>query len=229
MPSDAQRAFDQSHSNDIVEDVVRIASAPAPAAFFTRYGLAAHSSSSRSALLIANGWDNVRRAFSTYSSKLGSRWASRFSTGAWPVLYTAENVTTAVAEKGYWLQKSFFSKVSSPSHTPCIEIHLRVEGSTRSFLHLLYDFCHLVDPVDYKFCHDLASLAVDAHLDCVMVPSARRLSGKNLPIFKLQAVRDVRQVNSSRFELRNGEIFYETRGYSEQLRIDEVYKSVKFS
>ena len=112
---------------------------------------------------------------------------SRFSDGSFPVFYSSLDIGTAEAESMHHLPRyagrpkrrrtMFFRRFSC-----------RFEGVEKDLRPQLGEWPHLVHSNDYTFCNLLGEEARVSGIDGVVAPSARRLGGANLPVFRRHAL-----------------------------------------
>ena len=115
------------------------------------------------------------------------KFRTRFSDGSFPVFYSSLEPETAEAELKYWFPKyagqpttvrtAFYSRFSC-----------RFDGSIKDLRPMSEAWPDLTHDSDYGFCNGLGTEAVDSDLDGLLTPSARRLNGTNLPVFKRRAI-----------------------------------------
>ncbi|MBS0339446.1 MAG: RES family NAD+ phosphorylase [Proteobacteria bacterium] len=122
---------------------------------------------------------------------------SRFTDGTIPVLYTAREVETAIAEKARWIS-------ALPGATAYQQLlRIEVEGQTK-------DLCTL-DPRPecltgeaatgaYELCFAVAKEAVAEGLDGFHTPSARRHDGVCTPVIRRQAIKTMVLQRHVRFD-----------------------------
>ncbi|MCY4614681.1 MAG: RES family NAD+ phosphorylase [Nitrospira sp.] len=112
---------------------------------------------------------------------------TRFSDGSFPIFYSSLEPETAEAERKYWFQK-FAGQPTNPRTAYYSRFSCRFDGSTKDLRPLHKDWPSLTHDSDYGFCNRLGNEAVASGLDGLLTPSARRLNGTNLPVFKRHAV-----------------------------------------
>lgn len=202
------------------ERTVRIALAPPPVDAMSSYGLSGSSSASGAIDLIAAAFSNAEYVLGS------SKTTSRYSNGDWPVLYTATSVDTAVAEKGYWINISIFSKSVHPDQVECIEYTVSFEGVGVSFVDKVADTPQLVHPTDYSYCWLVAKEARDKNVDFLVVPSARRIGGVNVNLFRKTPVFEIDACIFGFFRATGGGVIeYFSDSLCCPLTIDKVFQT----
>lgn len=118
--------------------------------------------------------------------------SGRYSNGMWPVLYTAEDIDTAVVERGYWVFHGAAVKVRKDKVFPHVQYTMELSGICSSAFKPdgSYD-PQFVHPSDYSFCHGFAETAIGGGVDYLRVPSARSGKGVCLPVLKETSARFV--------------------------------------
>ncbi len=112
-----------------------------------------------------------------------SKGKSRYSNGAYPVLYTATTEEVAFVEKGYWVIEYVLKPMKIDISLPPYVLYKVVVSGTFEE-HAIDDDLRIVHPSDYAFCHAIGQQAVaDGHAYLV-VPSARVVSGICVPVFR---------------------------------------------
>ena len=128
-------------------------------------------------------WSNLDHVLTN-----GSR--TRFSRGKIGVAYTATEVETAVFEKGYWVNQLIFKKPNTADAVEVLEFNFDVNGKSRDYTSApLYD-PELTNPDtdQYEHCHKVSDDCIEAELDFIKAPSARRNQGVNIPLFRKNAL-----------------------------------------
>lgn len=114
---------------------------------------------------------------------------SRFSDGSFPVFYSSLDTKTAEAESRYHLPRY----AGRPAHSRTMffrRFSCRFEGVEIDLRPKLGEWPDLVHSSDYTFCNRLGEEARIAGIDGILAPSARRLGGTNLPVFRRRALSD---------------------------------------
>ncbi|MDO6962971.1 RES family NAD+ phosphorylase [Rhizobium alvei] len=200
------------------ETTVRIALAPMPVNALSSYGLPGSSQAGGSVDLMTAAFSNAEYVLG------GSKSASRYSNGEWPVLYTATSVDTAVSEKGYWVYTSIFSKSARPTEVECIEYQVTFEGVGLSLVNAVADKPELVHPTDYSYCWRVAKEAREKNIDFLFAPSARRKGGVNVNLFRKTAVFEIGSCAAGSFLLGDGGVIkYISNSTRCDLVIDDVF------
>lgn len=112
---------------------------------------------------------------------------TRFSDGSFPVFYSALEPETAAAEIKYWFVK-FAGTPTRPRTAYYSRFSCDFDGSTKDLRPKHEDWPDLTHDNDYRFCNSLGAEAMDAELDGLVTPSARRSDGTNLPVFRRRAI-----------------------------------------
>ena len=140
--------------------------------------------------------------------RLGRIMATRYSNGSYPVFYSALDPATATAEVAHWFRKGFGGRPVSQRSAYYQRFSCLFEGKAKDLLDKQSEWPDLVHDSDYTFCNRIGAEAVRLELDGLVVPSARREHGSNLPVFKRSAIRDPVSQDLVKFTLdpRTGEI-----------------------
>jgi hypothetical protein len=137
-------------------------------------------------------FQNVVSSDVKYAFRKGVPYAvSRYSDGTWPVLYTAREPETAIAEVSYHSRKEWMKIRSKNSVT---------YRQARKLMYALKVDCGLqsvIAPVDaltgadastYGKCHEVARQALGDGYSSLCVPSARRQNGLCVPVFSAHII-----------------------------------------
>lgn len=136
--------------------------------------------------------------------------ATRYSDGSYPVFYSALDPATAKAEVAHWFSnfggRPQGQRSAYYQHFTCL-----FEGKEKDLRDKRSEWPELVHDSDYTFCNRIGAEAVRLELDGLVVPSARRENGSNLPVFKRCAIRDPKSQGLVKITLdpRTGEIAIE--------------------
>ena len=127
-----------------------------------------------------------------FPEELPKKFPGRFSNGMFPVLYFAIDEKTAEAEACYWHCTLLMRGKKYPIHRVLFSCEFSGPiKNLRSFVcpKLIQD-----EDVDdgYQFCRRLGEEAAEEGLYGLLVPSARRKVGTNLPVFSRKALSDLR-------------------------------------
>ena len=113
----------------------------------------------------------------------------RFSDGTWRVFYTALEVETAEAERGYWCLGEIQSDPPAQRHFHYRELRCRLQGEAFDIKAKLVDWPFLVgDQSAYPQCQNVARSGIEADADALIAPSARKDGGTTIPVFKRTAL-----------------------------------------
>lgn len=114
-------------------------------------------------------------------------YATRFSDGSFPVLYTSLEAETAENEIKHWFLKFAGSpagqRTAYYSRFACDFI-----GTAKDLRPERPKWPGLTHDSDYLFCNRLGVEAVNLRLDGLLTPSARRTTGTNLPVFARRSI-----------------------------------------
>lgn len=116
--------------------------------------------------------------------------ATRYSDGSHPVFYSSLDPETAKAEVAHWFREVFGGRPQGQRSAYYQRFTCLFEGGEKDLRDKQSEWPELVHDSDYTFCNRIGAEAVRLELDGLVVPSARRESGSNLPVFKRPAIRD---------------------------------------
>ena len=120
--------------------------------------------------------------------------SSRYSDGTFPVFYASLEAQTSEEEQKYW-----FRQLSTVSPHPVLfyqRFKCDFEGSIKDLRPRQDEWPELTHSTDYTFCNRLGLAAGQSGLDALMVPSARRPGGTNVPVFARRALSNARQLET---------------------------------
>ena len=174
--------------------VYRLASIVRDDEFFEELGLDARSRQELKDLLEASGGlESLEEVFDApFRRKRHLGIATRYSDGSFPVFYSSLDSETAEAEVAHWFMKSFRGRPASSRTAYYQRFACSFEGTEKDLRKKRNDWPELVHSDDYTFCNQIGAEAVHLGLDGIVVPSARRESGSNVPVFRRQAVSNPR-------------------------------------
>ena len=109
--------------------------------------------------------------------------ASRFTDGTFPVFYASLESETAESEARHHLAIRLAEKPASSSTSYYVKFRCSFHGEVKDIRKMQDDWPGLVHKDGYKFCNSLGVEATMAGLDGLVVPSARRRGGTNVPVF----------------------------------------------
>lgn len=119
--------------------------------------------------------------------------SSRFSDNSFPVLYSSLESQTAEAELKYrTINLQPWGRPKKPRTFYYSKFKFDFRGTVKD-LRDQQASCPELTSDDYAYCNKIGALAVHLGLSGLLVPSARRRGGTNLPIFELQAISDHRE------------------------------------
>ncbi len=118
---------------------------------------------------------------------------SRFSDGSFPVGYFSLEAETAEAEVRYWFCKRFAGKPSEHRTAWYSRFTCDFRGHAKDLRPLQTMWPDLMHRDDYTFCNRLGAEAATEGLDGLLVPSVRRSSGTNVPVFARRALSNARE------------------------------------
>jgi RES domain len=108
---------------------------------------------------------------------------SRFSDGTFCVKYTSLELATAETEVRHWLpQRAAGTRTPTQFHYSADSYQF--SGITKDLRSMSGTWPGLTHPTDYGFCTQLGKEAIAHGLDSLVTPSARRVEGSNLPVFR---------------------------------------------
>jgi len=122
---------------------------------------------------------------------------TRYSDGSVPVVYSSVDDETSIVERFHWA----FDGIDEPEDYGPFYVRLEVleidfSGQIRDLTDKCPPCIELVHPNDYGSCIEIGRLAADDGVDGLLVPSARRTGGVNVPLFRGEHVGNVRNVKS---------------------------------
>ena len=134
--------------------------------------------------------------------------ATRYSNGSYPVFYSSLDPETAKAEVSHWFRKVFGGSPQGQRSAYYQRFTCLFEGEEKDLRDKQSEWPDLVHDSDYTFCNRIGAEAVWLELDGLVVPSARRESGSNLPVFKRPAISDPKSQGLVKITLnpRTGEV-----------------------
>lgn len=136
---------------------------------------------------------------------------TRYSNGCYLVFYSALDTKTAEAEVAHWFKKDFGGRPQGQRSAYYRCFTCLFEGQEKDLRDKQSEWPELVHDSDYTFCNRIGAEAVRLELDGLVVPSARRENGSNLPVFKRSAIRNPESQNLVKITLdpRTGAISIE--------------------
>ena len=111
---------------------------------------------------------------------------TRFSDGSFPVFYCAVDAETAEAEARHGFCKLAGGRGGRRAWYRCFACDF--DGTVKDLRQKLAEWCELTHDTDYGFCNALGAEAKREGLDGLLVPSARRSGGTNVPVLKRSAI-----------------------------------------
>ncbi len=118
---------------------------------------------------------------------------TRYSDGTFPVGYFSVEAETAEAEVHYWLCSKFIGKPSEERKAWYSRFTCHFGGDAKDLQSMREVWPNLTHRSNYSFCNELGARAVADGLQGLVVPSARKLGGTNVPVFAKEALRNPRQ------------------------------------
>ena len=113
---------------------------------------------------------------------------TRFSDGYIQVYYSALEIDTAVSEVRYWLEKELHIGANSTTANYRI-LEALFDGHVKDLRTVIEQIPFLTGD-DYEACNLIAAEVIDDNsLDALLVPSARRIGGTCIPIFRRSALK----------------------------------------
>lgn len=108
---------------------------------------------------------------------------SRYSDGTIPVFYGSLESKTAESEVKHRLLIRISVDERDLETAYYVRFRCLFSGTVKDLRAMERDWPDLVHDTDYKFCNSLGTAAKEAGLDGLLVPSARRIGGTNMPVF----------------------------------------------
>ena len=172
--------------------IYRLANLPQDDEFLAELGLDALGEQELRALLAAAGYETSLEELCDAPFRLKRRlgMATRYSNGSYPIFYSSLDPETAMAEVAYWFRKGFGGSPQGQRSAYYQRFTCLFEGKEKDLRDKQSEWPELVHDSDYTFCNRIGAEAVRLELDGLVVPSARRERGSNLPVFKRPAIRD---------------------------------------
>ena len=160
--------------------------------FLAELGLDALGEQELKELLVAAGYETSLEDLcdAPFRPKRRLGMATRYSAGSYPVFYSSLDPKTAEAEVEYWFSKGFGGSPQGQRSAYYQRFTCLFEGEEKDLRDKQSEWPDLVHDSDYTFCNRIGAEAVRLELDGLVVPSARRESGSNLPVFKRPAISD---------------------------------------
>ena len=112
---------------------------------------------------------------------------TRFSDGTYSVFYSSLESETAKAEVRHSFPK-YAGNPTAPRTAYYSRLSCRFDGSVKDLRPMRAAWSGLTHDSDYSFCNGLGTESVASDLDGLLVPSARRPDGTNLPVFNRRAI-----------------------------------------
>lgn len=116
---------------------------------------------------------------------------SRYSDGRFPVLYTAPRRSTCYSEVGFHAQNDAIRGMPPGAilRTPYVLYKLRLTGRPRDLMRAVTRHAHLCAerPSGYSYCNRVGRAALKASVDFLVVPSARSLGYRSVPVLSQSA------------------------------------------
>lgn len=160
--------------------------------FFAELGLDALGEQELRALLVAAGYKTSLEELcnAPFRPKRRLKRATRYSDGSYPVFYSSLDSETAETEVAHWFRTSFAGTPQDQRSAYYQRFTCLFAGEEKDLRGKQSEWPDLVHESDYTLCNRIGAEAVRLELDGLVVPSARRESGSNLPVFKRPAIRD---------------------------------------
>lgn len=172
--------------------VYRMASLPRDDELLADLGLDEVGEQELSELLVAAGYETSLEELcdAPFRPKRRLVMKTRYSDGSYPVFYSAIDPDTATAEVAHWFRKSFGGSPPVQRSAYYQRFTCLFEGIEKDLRSKQGEWPELVHDSDYTFCNRIGAEAVQLELDGLVVPSARRENGSNLPVFRRAAIRE---------------------------------------
>jgi len=161
---------------------VRCALQEDSAAWLARYGASA-------ALIARHGGlratDLISRALANFAYvwTTKARRRSRYCDGSFNVLYTATRPHVAKAERVHWLVEAVFKRTKKLAKPKLMTYSCKITGLYDDYMKDWTDKKQFVHPTRYDFCQGVARASVDGGSSHIIVPSARKVRGRCVPVF----------------------------------------------
>ena len=154
----------------------------------------------------------------------------RYSDGTFSVVYTAESEDVAVTERAYHLRRIIPQGEADSVHPGFYIYELRLSGDYEDYslciaqnIELVAPYVRNEDGLDYHpFCAELAKKARQ-RVGFIVVPSARKLSGRCIPVLREEAVLESSVRHKSSFSFA-----YEASSCSVKIEDNGDIRSVTF-
>ena len=172
--------------------IYRLATLPWNDQFLAELKLDSSSEQELRALLVAAGYETSPEELcdAPFRSKRRLKRKTRYSDGSYPVFYSSLDPKTAEAEVAHWFRKGFGGSPQGQRSAYYQRFTCLFEGEEKDLRDKQSEWPELVHDSDYTFCNRIGAEAVQLELDGLVVPSARRENGSNLPVFKRPAISD---------------------------------------
>lgn len=152
---------------------------------------------------------------------------SRYTSGDYPVLYTADTQAVAEAEKAHWSAELWFKKGFTRARK-LFMYTCKINGRRRDFLKNWRSNKEIVNPDRYDYCRAIATEAIKDEYAYIAVPSARKLNGVCFPVLKEEAA----TIDEALFEFElqwdsaNAKSYVMDGGLKRMVEIDPVYSLI---
>ena len=188
----ADNLLDQIPSARNQRQIYRLASLPRDEELLADLGLDEVGEQELRELLVAAGYEPSPEELcdAPFRPKRRLAMKTRYSDGSYPVFYSALDPATATAEVGHWFRMGFGGSPGGQRSVYYQRFTCLFEGVEKDLRDKQGEWPELVHDSDYTFCNRIGAEAVRLELDGVVVPSARRENGSNLPVFRRSAIRD---------------------------------------
>ena len=190
--------------------IYRLANLTRDDEFLAELGLDELGEQELRALLIAAGYETPLEELCDAPFRLKRRlgMATRYSDGSYPVFYSSLDPKTAEAEVAHWFRKGFGGSPQGQRSAYYQRFTCLFQGEEKDLRDKQSEWPELVHDSDYTFCNRIGTKAVRLKLDGLVVPSARRENGSNLPVFKRPAISDPKSQDLVKITLnpRTGEV-----------------------
>ena len=190
--------------------IYRLANLTRDDEFLAELGLDALGEQELRALLVAAGYETSLEDLCDAPFRLKRRLvrATRYSNGSYPVFYSSLDPATSEAEVAHWFRKVFGGSPQGQRSAYYRRFTCLFEGEEKDLRDKQSEWPELVHDSSYAFCNRIGAEAVRLELDGLVVPSARRENGSNLPVFKRPAISDPKSQGLVKITLdpRTGEV-----------------------
>ncbi len=121
---------------------------------------------------------------------------TRFSDGSFPVFYGSLEAQTAETEVLHWFCQTFIGKPTGQRTAYYSRFACIFAGDAKDLRTKQHEWPKLTHDSDYTFCNALGATADAMDLDGLLAPSARKIGGTNVAVFRRRAISSPRDLVS---------------------------------